>query len=145
AGALSERLALANLLSATLDAFDRVDILVNAHRLVKSSDPLDTDAGVLEDMLRQNMIAVLRLSQMVGKRMIKQAEGQDSVTQAGVIVNISTLASTRTVQAMLGYAIASAAEEQATRGLALLLARHKIGDHADNFSSVMLNYLQWAL
>lgn len=145
AGALSERLALANLLSATLDAFDRVDILVNAHRFVKGSDPLDTDAGVLEEMLRQNMIAVLRLSQMVGKRMIKQAEGQDGVTQAGTIVNISTLAATRPFPSMLGYSIACAAQEQATRGLALVLAPHKIRVNGVSFSSVMSHELQCAL
>lgn len=145
AGDVSERLAMANLLSATLDAFDRVDILVNAHRFVKASDPLDTDAGVLEEMLRQNMISVLRLSQMVGKRMIKQAEGEDGVTQAGAIVNVSTLAATRPVPAMLGYSIACAAQEQATRGLALTLAPHKIRVNGVSFSSVMSHELKCAL
>lgn len=145
AGEISERLAMANLLSATLDAFDRVDILVNAHRFVKSSDPLDTDAGVLEEMLRQNMISVLRLSQMVGKRMIKQAETEEGVIQAGAIVNVSTLAATRPVPAMLGYSIACAAQEQATRGLALTLAPHRIRVNGVSFSSVMSHELKCAL
>lgn len=145
AGDLSERLAMANLLSATLDAFDRVDILVNAHRFVKGSDPLDTDPGVLEEMLRQNMIASLRLSQMVAKRMIKQAEDEESVVQAGAIVNISTLAATRPVPAMLGYSIACAAQEQATRGLALTLAPHKIRVNGVSFSSMMSHELKSAL
>lgn len=145
AGDLSERLAMANLLSATLDAFDRVDILVNAHRFVKGSDPLDTDPGVLEEMLRQNMISVLRLSQMVAKRMIKQAASEEEVSQAGSIVNISTLAATRPVPAMLGYSIACAAQEQATRGLALTLAPHRIRVNGVSFSSVMSHELKCAL
>lgn len=146
-GNISEKLAMANLLSATLDRFDRVDILVNAHRLVQSSDPLDTDPGVLEDMLRQNMICGLRLSQMVAKRMIRQAEedSDSDPAQAGAIVNISTLAATRPVPALLGYSIACAAQEQATRALALALAPHRIRVNGVSFSSVMSHELKLAL
>ncbi|WP_372799724.1 SDR family NAD(P)-dependent oxidoreductase [Paracoccus seriniphilus] len=144
-GNICEKLAMANLLSATLDSFDRIDILVNAHRFVEASDPLDTDPGVLEEMLRQNMISGLRLSQMVAKRMIKQAEGQTDLVQAGAIVNLSTLAASRPVPQMLGYSIACAAQEQATRGLALSLAPHRIRVNGVRFSSVMSHELKCAL
>lgn len=145
AGNMSEKLAMANLLSATLDSFERVDILVNAHRFVRGSDPLDTDPGVLEEMLRQNMICGLRLSQMVATRMIKQAEDKSDLAQVGAIVNISTLAAIRPVPAMLGYSIACAAQEQATRGLALALAPHRIRVNGVSFSSVMSHELKLAL
>lgn len=144
-GNMSEKLAMANLLSATLDAFDRVDILVNAHRFVRGSDPLDTDMDALEEMLRQNMLASLRLSQMVAKRMIRQADGEGPSAQTGAIVNISTLAARRPIPSMLGYSIACAAQEQATRGLALALAPHRIRVNGVSFSSVMSHELQCAL
>ncbi|RJK99228.1 SDR family oxidoreductase [Paracoccus aestuarii] len=144
-GNMSEKLAMANLLSATLDAFDRVDILVNAHRFVRGSDPLDTDMDVMDELMRQNMQAGLRLSQMVAKRMIRQAEGEAGSGQAGAIVNISTLAARRPVPSMLGYSIACAAQEQATRGLALALAPHRIRVNGVSFSSVMSHELQCAL
>ena len=102
AGDMSEKLAMANLLSATLDAFDRVDILVNAHRLVRASDPLDTDVDTLDEMLRQNMMAGLRMSQLVARRMIKQGEETPDADEIGSIVNISTLAGTRPVPDLLG-------------------------------------------
>jgi 7-alpha-hydroxysteroid dehydrogenase len=41
AGDLREKLTVANLLSATLDSFDRIDILVNASRQILTTDPLD--------------------------------------------------------------------------------------------------------
>ncbi|WP_411839337.1 SDR family NAD(P)-dependent oxidoreductase [Paracoccus sp. ME4] len=144
-GSVCERLDMANLLSATLDAFDRVDILVNAHRFVRGSDPLDTDMDALEEMLRQNMLAGLRLSQMVAKRMIRQAENDAASVQNGAIVNISTLAARRPIPSMLGYSIACAAQEQATRGLALALAPHRIRVNGVSFSSVMSHELQCAL
>lgn len=142
---MSEKLAMANLLSATLDAFDRVDILVNAHRLVKITDPLDTDVDKLDEMLRQNMTAALRMSQLVSRRMIKQAEDEPDVEQAGAIVNISTLAGARPIPELLGYSIACAALDHATRGLALALAPYRIRVNGVSFSSVMSHELKMAI
>ena len=56
AGDLREKLTLANLLSATVDAFDRVDVLVNASRQVVTTDPLDMDDETVEKLLQQNLI-----------------------------------------------------------------------------------------
>ena len=143
---MGERLALANLVSATIDAFDRVDILVNAHRLVRRGDPLDTDTDILEDMMRQNMMASLRLSQLVARRMIKQAEAEENrPDEAGAIINISTLAGSRPIPDMLGYSIACAALDQATRGLALALAPHRIRVNGVSISSVMTQHLKSAI
>ncbi|MFC3169738.1 SDR family NAD(P)-dependent oxidoreductase [Paracoccus fontiphilus] len=145
AGRMAEKLATANLLSATLDAFDRVDILVNAHRMVKVSDPLETDLDVLEQLLRQNMMAGLRMTQIVAKRMIRQAEEDPEGASAGAIVNLSTLAAQHPVPTMLGYSIAYAAQEQATRGMALALAPHRIRVNGIRFGSVMSHELKDSL
>ena len=48
AGDLREKLTIANLLSATLDNFERVDILINASRQVIASDPLNPDDEAVE-------------------------------------------------------------------------------------------------
>lgn len=145
AGNMVEKLTVANLLSATLDAFDRVDILVNAHRLMKPGEALDTDSDLLDQMLRQNLLSGHRLSQLVAKRMIKQAETATDQGEAGAIVNLTTMAADRPVPSMLAYSIASAAQEQATRGLALVLAPHRIRVNGVRFGSVMSHDLQGAL
>ena len=144
-GNMAEKLAMANLLSATIDAFDRVDVLVNAHRFVRSSDPLDTDIEALDEMLRQNLLAGLRLSQIVARRMIRQAEDEPGSPQSGAIVTISTLAARRPQPSMLGYSIACAAQEQAVRGLALALAPHRIRVNGVSFASVMSHEMQCTL
>ena len=56
AGDLREKLTIANLLSATMDAFDRVDILVNASRQMALSDPLCVGDDAVEHLLQQNLI-----------------------------------------------------------------------------------------
>ena len=72
-GDLREKLTLANLLSATIDAFEQVDILVNASRQMVTSAPLDPDDDAVEMLLEQNLLTALRLSQLVAKRMIQPA------------------------------------------------------------------------
>ncbi|MEY8881288.1 SDR family NAD(P)-dependent oxidoreductase [Donghicola sp. XS_ASV15] len=138
AGDLRERLTQANLLSATIDAFDRVDILVNASRQVLTSDPLNSEDDAVEQLLQQNMMTSLRMTQMVAKRMIKQAEkeGNDS-NSAGAIVNLSSILATRTHPDLLAFSVSAAALDQMTRSMAVALAPNHIRVNALAFGSVM--------
>lgn len=146
AGDLSQKLTAANLLSATIDAFDRVDILVNANRDFALTDPLNPDDATFEMLVRQNMMCAVRLSQMVARRMITQAErdGQES-GQVGAIVNVSTLASRLAHPDLLGVSVSNAALEQATRSLAVAYAPHRIRVNGVAFASVLSASLQEAL
>ncbi|MDF1854576.1 SDR family oxidoreductase [Pseudooceanicola sp.] len=144
AGDLREKLTVANLLSATIDAFERVDILVNASRQIVPSDPLTPDEDAVECMLQQNLMTALRMSQMVARRMIKQAEGQTEGS-AGSIINISSIAGRRAHPSLLGYSISVAALDQMTRSLALALAPNRIRVNAVAFGSVMSASLQSVL
>ncbi|MDG1458959.1 MAG: SDR family oxidoreductase [Pseudoprimorskyibacter sp.] len=144
AGDLRERLSIANLLSATLDAFDRVDILVNGSRQIIPSDPLNLDDNSISVMLEQNMITALRLSQLVAKRMIKQAD-PDSDRQAGAIVNLSSIAARRTHPDLMAYSVSTAALDQMTRSMAVALAPKRIRVNAVAFGSVMSESLKGAL
>ena len=144
AGDLRERLTIANLLSATIDAFDRIDVLINGSRQMMASKPLDIDDDTVETLLNQNLLTSLRLSQIVAKRMIKQAEGQEE-GPAGAIVNLSSIAARRTHPDLLAYSVATAALDQMTRSMAVALAPHRIRVNAVAFGSVMSASLKSAL
>lgn len=144
AGDLREKLTIANLLSATIDAFDRVDILVNAARQIVASDPLNPDDDAMETLLDTNLMTALRVSQTVAKRMIKQSEGETEGS-AGSIVNLSSIAARRTHPDLLAYSVSCAALDQMTRSLAVALAPHRIRVNALAFGSVMSASLQSAL
>lgn len=146
AGDLREKLTLANLISATIDAFDRVDILVNASRQVAVADSLDPDDTTVEAMLEQNLMTGLRLSRLVARRMIRQAEEEGREEgSAGSIINLSSITAQRLRPELLGFSVASAAVEQMTRGLAVALAPHRIRVNAIAFGSVMSTSLKRAL
>lgn len=144
AGDLREKLTLANLLSATIDAFDQVDILVNGARQVVTSDPLNPDDDAMTMLLNQNLMPALRLSQLVAKRMIKQAENREE-GMAGAIINLSSIAARRAHPDLMAYSVASAALDQMTRSLAVALAPSRIRVNAVAIGSVMSASLKEAL
>ena len=137
AGDLRKKLTIANLISATVDAFDRVDILVNASRQVMETDALSVDDTSMDELLQQNLMTSLRLSQAVARRMIKQSKAAEPNGPIGSIVNISSIASRRTHPALLAYSVSNAALDQMTRSLAVALAPQRIRVNAVAFGSVM--------
>lgn len=145
AGDLRQRLAQANLLSATIDAFERVDVLVNAYRTVLLSEPLDPDKDGVSEMLDQNLMTALRMSQLVSKRLIKQAEDSEGNGDLGCIINLSSIAARRTHPRLLAYSVSTAALDQMTRSLAVSLAPERIRVNAVSFGSVLTTSLNKAV
>ncbi len=144
AGDLREKLTIANLVSACVDAFDQIDILVNGARQVTVSEPLSPEDDSVIALLNQNLMPALRLSQLVARRMIKQSEDQEE-GQAGSIINLSSIAARRTHPDLLAYSVSSAALDQLTRSLAVALAPHRIRVNAIAIGSVMSTSLMSTL
>lgn len=135
AGDLRERLTVNNLLAATIDAFDRVDILINASRQVLPSDPLSAADDSFETLMHQNATATMRLCQAVAKRMIAQGDG-------GAIVNLGSIAAKACLPDSIGFSVASAALNQLTRALAVAYAPYDIRVNAVALGSIMSGSLQ---
>ncbi len=144
AGDLRERLTVANLVSATIDAFESIDILVNASRQVMASDALNVEDNSVEVLFEQNVLTAMRLTQAVARRMIRQAE-VGGTGQVGAIINLSSIAAHATRPELLGYSMSAAALEQMTRSMALVLAPHRIRVNAIAFGSVMSASLKTAV
>ncbi len=146
AGDLRQKLTQANLLSATIDAFERVDILVNASRQVLTTDPLNSKDKSLETLLSQNLTTGYRLSQVIARRMISQAKDDGNEDgPVGSIVNLSSIVSSRAHADLLAYSVSTAALDQLTRSMAVTLASDRIRVNAVSFGSVMSASLQSAL
>ncbi|KIC37924.1 SDR family NAD(P)-dependent oxidoreductase [Leisingera sp. ANG-M7] len=146
AGDLRERLTIANLLSATIDAFDEIDILVNGARQVVATDALDPQDETLDQLLNQSLLPSVRLSQQVAKRMIRRGEErEDGDGPLGTIINLSSIAARRTHPELMAYSVASAALDQVTRSLAVALAPHRIRVNSIAFGSVMSASMQETL
>ena len=111
--------------AALLERWGRVDILVNAAGGNVPEATLSDDVGVFElpkKALRQvmdlNFLGTLLRCQVFGAAMV---EGDQE--PHGCIVNISSMAASRTLTNVVGYSAAKAAVENFSRWLAVELAR----------------------
>lgn len=141
-GDIHARLTIANLISTTIDAFDRIDVLVNASRDIVQADPLDMAAEDLTEAFEANVTATFRLVQMVVKRMQKQAADADRDEEAGAIVNVTSITSSRALPQMMAYAVAGAGLDQMTRSLAVRLAPERIRVNSVAIGSIMSSNLR---
>ncbi len=144
-GNLQEKLTVNNLMAATIDAYDNIDILVNASRQILPSDPLMDKDGVFEQLMHQNVTVNLRLAQAVAKRMITHSKDREEDEIIGSIVNLSSIAATRTMPELMAYSVSSAALDQLTRSLAVAFADHGIRVNGIAMGSLMSASLRESL
>jgi 7-alpha-hydroxysteroid dehydrogenase len=135
-GDVTEKLSMTNLMSATIDAYDGIDVLVNAGRLLVASDPLNPEADQLEASLARNVTATLRISQIAARRMIELGRGERPAPADRAIINLSSVHARRSTPTLLAYSVSCAAIEQLTRMLAMTLAPHRIRVNAIAIGSV---------
>ena len=136
-GDLREKLTIKNLLASTLDNFGSVDILINASRQVLTSNTLNPEGDNFDKLMHQNVSVNFRLSQAVARRMITQAQDKEAGQIIGTIVNLTSIASTRTQEDTLSYSVSSAALDQLTRSMAVSLAPKGIRVNAVSLGSLM--------
>ncbi|CAN5810666.1 SDR family oxidoreductase [soil metagenome] len=118
AGDIAQKLTATNLMAATLDAFEAIDVLVNAARLVSHSDPLGGEGDRFEEVIAQNVTATYRLCQVAARRML--AESDEPLDAS--IINLSSIYARRAPTDLLAYAVSCAAIEHLTRLFAAALA-----------------------
>ncbi len=143
AHAIDDKLGVTNLIAATIDAFERIDIVVTGARVCPSGGLFDLTAVDFDAALSCNVRSTFLLTQLVAKRMIQQREADPEF--AGALVNITSIAARRTVPGLLAYSVSTAALDQLTRSAAACLAPHGIRVNAVALGAVMTATLRQAL
>ena len=106
---------LERLVTATLEEFGRLDLLVNNAGGTGPRAALDTSEAFFERALRMNVTQAFLLSKLCIPEMVKTAGG-------GAIVNISSRSSNMVQTAFVAYAAGKAALNMMTRNLAAEIA-----------------------
>ncbi|MDX1995235.1 MAG: SDR family oxidoreductase [bacterium] len=119
---VTEKASLEAALSRTLDAFQQVDLLVNAaggNKPQASTSPtqafFDLPAEALREVVDLNLVGTLLPAQVFGKHMAER--------QSGNIINISSMAASRPLTRVLAYGGAKAAVDNFTRWAAVHFAK----------------------
>jgi 7-alpha-hydroxysteroid dehydrogenase len=128
---------LQRLVDATLDAFGRIDVLVNNAGGTLPRAALQTSERFFETALRFNVTSAFLLSRLVIPQMVETGGG-------GAIVNISSRSSDMVQQSFVAYAAGKAALNMMTRNLAAEVAP-KVRVNAISVGGIATDALQVVL
>ena len=143
AHAIEDKLGVTNLIAATIDNFERIDLLVTNTGICAPGGLFDLDASDFDAALSSNVSSVFLQTKLVARRMILQREADPEFT--GAMVNISSVAAQRTRPQLLAYSVSCAALDQLTRSAATGLAPQGIRVNAVALGSIMTAGLRLAL
>ena len=108
---VGDRASLEKLSAAVIEAFGKVDILVNCAGIIKRAPTLSFDEAEWTNILNVNLTGTLRACQVFGKPMLERGYGR--------IVNIASLNSFVALNEVAAYAASKAGVASLTRSLAV--------------------------
>ena len=118
------------IVNETISAFGRIDVLINSAGIIKNGNIEDTTADDWDRMMNINLRSVFLLSQKCVPHLTQTR---------GNIVNVSSVAGTRSFPNVLAYCVSKAAVDQLTRCSALELASKGVRVNAVNPGVVITN------
>jgi NAD(P)-dependent dehydrogenase (short-subunit alcohol dehydrogenase family) len=115
---VSDRDSLQAVLDSCLEAFGKVDILVNSAGKTKRTPTLEVSEDEWNDIMQTNLTGTLRSCQVFGRHMIERKYGR--------IVNIASLSSFVALYEVAAYCASKAAVVALTKSLAVEWAPHGV-------------------
>src|SRR5579864_9221157 len=112
---VTDRGSLEKLLAATVDAFGKVDILVNAAGFNQRAPTLDFSEADWNRLIDTNLTGTLRACQVFGRHMIERRYGR--------IINIASMGSFLALNEVAAYCASKAGVASLTKSLAIGWAR----------------------
>lgn len=108
---VGDRASLERLLSASVDAFGKVDVLINCAGKTKREPTLKVSEETWDDVMDTNLTGTLRACQIFGRHMLERGSGK--------IINIASLTTFVGLMEVTAYAASKAAVGALTRSLAV--------------------------
>ncbi|HKS40203.1 MAG TPA: glucose 1-dehydrogenase [Blastocatellia bacterium] len=115
---VSDRASLERVLDRSIEAFGKVDILVNSAGRTKRAPTLDYSEDDWNDIIDTNLTGTLRACQIFGRHMIERSYGR--------IINIASISTFVGLYEVAAYSASKAAVGSLTKSLAIEWASHGI-------------------
>jgi len=115
---VADRVSLEQLLKACLDAFGKVDILVNAAGITKRAPTLDFPEADWNKILETNLTGTLRACQVFGRHMLERRYGR--------IINIASMSTFLGLFEVAAYGASKSGLASLTKSLAVEWAPHGV-------------------
>jgi NAD(P)-dependent dehydrogenase (short-subunit alcohol dehydrogenase family) len=115
---VADRVSIERLLHASVQAFGKVDILVNAAGFNQRAPTLDFSEADWDKLIDTNLTGTLRACQVFGRHMIERKYGR--------IINIASMGSFLALYEVAAYCASKAGVASLTKSLAIEWARHGV-------------------
>ena len=122
------------LVDRTLDAFGRLDVLINNAGIIKTADFLEISEADFDAVLRVNLKGVFLVGQAAARAMVAQGKG--------AIVNMSSANAVVAIPNQVPYVTSKGAVNQLTKVMALALADKGVRVNAIGPGSILTDLLQ---
>ena len=130
---IADRLDIHNLMAQTIDAYGRVDVLVNNAAMRKQGDFFDFSEEDFDRIMRVNLKGPFLMSQAVAGQMRRQMEENTGApetlrrqTGAYAIINISSVQAVTATGYETAYSASKGGLNQLTKSLSVALAKYGI-------------------
>lgn len=135
---VGEALDVHNMVAATMDAFEAIDVLVNNAGIVHAAEFLDLKEEDFDRVMRVNLKGAFLCSQAVAKHMVARVEGGGP---AGSIVMMSSINALVSIANQIPYSVSKGGLRQLTNVAAQALAPHGIRVNAIGPGSIATEML----
>ena len=122
------------LVDRTLEAFGRLDVLINNAGIIKTADFLEISEADFDAVLRVNLKGVFLVGQAAARAMVRQGKG--------AIVNMSSTNAVVAIPNQVPYATSKGAVNQLTKVMALALADKGVRVNAIGPGSILTDLLK---
>jgi NAD(P)-dependent dehydrogenase (short-subunit alcohol dehydrogenase family) len=122
------------LVEQTLEAFGRVDVLINNAGIIKTAEFLEISEADFDAVLRVNLKGVFLVGQAAARAMVRQGKG--------AIVNMSSANAVVAIANQVPYVTSKGAVNQLTKVMALALADKGVRVNAIGPGSILTDLLK---
>ena len=136
---VGNRLDVRNLVTAALDRYGSIDVLVNNAGIIVGGDFLDISEKDFDAVIRVNLKGAFLVGQAVARQMVKQVEAGAA---PGSIINMSSVNAVLAIPNQVPYVVSKGAINQLTKVMALSLAPYGIRVNAIGPGSIMTDILK---
>lgn len=135
---VGDRLSVRNMIAATLDSFNSLDVLVNNAGIIHSDDFLDISEEDFDRVMQVNLKGAFLCGQAAARQMVDQIEEGRA---PGSIINMSSINAQVAIPSQVPYSISKGGVQQLTKVMALSLASRGIRVNAIGPGSINTDIL----
>jgi NAD(P)-dependent dehydrogenase (short-subunit alcohol dehydrogenase family) len=136
---VGNRLDVRNLVTAALDAFGSIDVLVNNAGIIIGADFLEVTEKDFDAVIRVNLKGAFLVGQACARQMVEQVKAG---RKPGSVVNMSSVNAVFAIPNQVPYTVSKGGMNQLTKVMALSLAPYGIRVNAIGPGSIMTDILK---